>query len=316
MKIIVTGGCGYVGSILVKKLIKNHFVRVIDNQWFGNYLPENKNLEIIKADIRDISKDENFKGYDAIIHLANIANDPSVDLDPSLSWEVNVLAAKKLIEISIKNNLKKFIYASSGSVYGIKDELNVTEDLDLFPISTYNKTKMICERLLLSYKDKIELFIVRPATVCGFSPRMRFDVSVNMLTLQALKKKKLTIFGGKQIRPAIHIDDMVSLYEHCLFSNIETGIYNAGFENISILDLGKKIQKIINCEIEIKKDVNDPRSYRLSSKKLLDTGFKKKFSVEDAILQLKKLYEENKLVENDSCYTVKWMKRILHVDRN
>jgi nucleoside-diphosphate-sugar epimerase len=301
---------------LVKKLIKNHFVRVIDNQWFGNYLPENKNLEIIKADIRDISKDENFKGYDAIIHLANIANDPSVDLDPSLSWEVNVLAAKKLIEISIKNNLKKFIYASSGSVYGIKDELNVTEDLDLLPISTYNKTKMICERLLLSYKDKIELFIVRPATVCGFSPRMRFDVSVNMLTLQALKKKKLTIFGGKQIRPAIHIDDMVSLYEHCLFSNIETGIYNAGFENISILDLGKKIQKIINCEIEIKKDVNDPRSYRLSSKKLLDTGFKKKFSVEDAILQLKKLYEENKLVENDSCYTVKWMKKILHVDRN
>lgn len=316
MKIIVTGGCGYVGSILVKKLIKNHFVRVIDNQWFGNYLPENKNLEIVKADIRDISKDENFKGYDAIIHLANIANDPSVDLDPSLSWEVNVLAAKKLIEISIKNNLKKFIYASSGSVYGIKDELNVTEDLDLFPISTYNKTKMICERLLLSYKDKIELFIVRPATVCGFSPRMRFDVSVNMLTLQALKKKKITIFGGKQIRPAIHIDDMVSLYEHFLFSSIETGIYNAGFENISILDLGKKIQKIINCEIEIKKDVNDPRSYRLSSKKLLDTGFKKNFSVEDAILQLKKLYEENKLIENDSCYTVKWMKKILHVDRN
>ena len=226
------------------------------------------------------------------------------------------MAAKKLIEISIKNNLKKFIYASSGSVYGIKDELNVTEDLDLFPISTYNKTKMICERLLLSYKDKIELFIVRPATVCGFSPRMRFDVSVNMLTLQALKKKKITIFGGKQIRPAIHIDDMVSLYEHFLFSNIETGIYNAGFENISILDLGKKIQKIINCEIEIKKDVNDPRSYRLSSKKLLDTGFKKNFSVEDAILQLKKLYEENKLIENDSCYTVKWMKKILHVDRN
>lgn len=316
MKIIVTGGCGYVGSVLVKKLIKNHFVRVIDNQWFGNYLPANKSSEIVKADIRDISKDENFKGYDAIIHLANIANDPSVDLDPSLSWEVNVLAAKKLIEISIKNNLKKFIYASSGSVYGIKDELNVTEDLDLFPISTYNKTKMICERLLLSYKDKIELFIIRPATVCGFSPRMRFDVSVNMLTLQALKKKKITIFGGKQIRPAIHIDDMVSLYEYFLFSSIETGIYNAGFENISILDLGKKIQKIINCEIEIKKDVNDPRSYRLSSKKLLDTGFKKKFSVEDAILQLKKLNEENKLVENDSCYTVKWMKKILHVDRN
>lgn len=316
MKIIITGGCGYVGTVLVSKLIKNHFVRVIDNQWFGNYLPKNKNLEIIKADIRDINEHKDFKGFDAIIHLANIANDPSVDLDPTLSWEVNVLAAKKLIEISIKNDLKKFIYASSGSVYGIKDELDVTEDLDLVPISAYNKTKMICERLLLSYKDEIDLFVARPATVCGFSPRMRFDVSVNMLTLQALKNKKITIFGGKQIRPAIHIDDMVSLYEHFLFSDVKTGIYNAGFENISILDLGEKIKKIIDCEIEIQ-DINDPRSYRQSSEKLLRTGFKKKFSVEDAILQLKKLYEENKLIESDNCYTVKWMKeKILNAERN
>lgn len=316
MKIIVTGGCGYVGSVLVNKLVKNHFVKVIDNQWFGNYLPNNKNLEIIKADIRDINDNINFRGFDAIIHLANIANDPSVDLDPTLSWEVNVLAAKKLVEICIKNNLKKFIYASSGSVYGIKDEPNVTEDLDLVPISTYNKTKMICERLLLSYKDKIDLFVARPATVCGYSPRMRFDVSVNMLTLQALKNNKITIFGGKQIRPAIHIDDMVALYEHFLFSGVKAGIYNAGFENISILELGKKIQKIINCEIEIK-DINDPRSYRQSSEKLLRTGFKKNYSVEDAILQLKNLYEANKLVENDNCYTVKWMKeKILNAERN
>ena len=316
MKIIVTGGCGYVGSVLVNKLIKKHFVKVIDNQWFGNYLPKNNNLEIVKADIRDINEDITFKGYDAIIHLANIANDPSVDLDPTLSWEVNVLATKKLVEMCINNNLKKFIYASSGSVYGIKDELNVTEDLDLVPISTYNKTKMICERLLLSYKDKIDLFIARPATVCGYSPRMRFDVSVNMLTLQALKNQKITIFGGKQIRPAIHIEDMVALYEHFLFSDIKTGIYNAGFENISILDLGKKIQKIISCDIEFK-DINDIRSYRQSSEKLLSTGFKKNYSVEDAILQLKELYEANKLVENDSCYTVKWMKeKILNAERN
>ncbi len=307
MKIIVTGGCGYVGSVLVNKLIQKHYVKVIDNQWFGNFLPKNKNLEIEKLDIRDISDKIDLKGYDSIIHLANIANDPSVDLDPTLSWEVNVLSAKKLIEVCIKNKIKKFIYASSGSVYGIKNEKNVTEDLDLMPISTYNKTKMICERVFLSYKNDIDVLIARPATVCGYSPRMRFDVSVNLLTLQALKKKKITILGGEQTRPAIHINDMVSLYEHFLFSNIENGIYNAGFENISILELGKKIKQKINCEIEIKES-NDPRSYRLSSEKLLKTGFKQNFFINDAIDQLKELYNNNKLIENDSCYTVKWMK--------
>jgi len=307
MKIIVTGGCGYVGSVLVNKLIQKHYVKVIDNQWFGNFLPKNKNLEIEKLDIRDISDKLDLRGYDSIIHLANIANDPSVDLDPTLSWEVNVLSAKKLIEVCIKNKIKKFIYASSGSVYGIKNEKNVTEDLDLVPISTYNKTKMICERVFLSYKNDIDVLIARPATVCGYSPRMRFDVSVNLLTLQALKKKKITILGGEQTRPAIHINDMVSLYEHFLFSNIENGIYNAGFENISILELGKKIKQKINCEIEIKES-NDPRSYRLSSEKLLKTGFKQNFFINDAIDQLKELYNNNKLIENDSCYTVKWMK--------
>lgn len=316
MKIIITGGCGYVGSVLVNKLIKNHVVTVIDNQWFGNFLPEHKNLTVHKFDIREIPDDFDFRGYDACIHLANIANDPSVDLDPTLSWEVNVLAAKKLVELCIKNKLDKFIYASSGSVYGIKSEDKVTEDLDLVPISTYNKTKMICERLLLSYKDKINIFVARPATVCGLSPRMRFDVSVNLLTLQALTKKKLTILGGSQTRPAIHIDDMVSLYEHFLFSKIDPGIYNAGFENISILELGKKIQEIISCDIEIKQS-NDPRSYRQSSEKLLKTGFKQKFFVNDAIKQIKALYEENKLIVDDSCYTVKWMKeKILNAKRN
>ena len=299
MKIIVTGGCGYVGSVLVNKLIQKHYVKVIDNQWFGNFLPKNKNLEIEKLDIRDISDKLDLKGYDSIIHLANIANDPIVDLEPTLSWEVNDFYSKKLIEVCIKNKIKKFIYASSGSVYGIKNEKNVTEDLDLVPISTYNKTKMICERVFLSYKNDIDVLIARPATVCGYSPRMRFDVSVNLLTLQALKKKKITILGGEQTRPAIHINDMVSLYEHFLFSNIENGIYNAGFENISILELGEKIKQKINCEIEIKES-NDPRSYRLSSEKLLKTGFKQNFFINDAIDQLKELYNNNKLIENDS----------------
>lgn len=307
MKVIITGGCGYVGSVLVNKLIKNNFVKVIDTEWFGNHLKADANLSIEKIDIRNIKNDLDLKGYDAMIHLANIANDPGAALDPSLSWEVNVLAAKKLVEMCIKNKIPKFIYASSGSVYGVKDEDKVTEDLELLPISIYNKTKMICERVLLSYKNEINLIIIRPATVCGYSPRMRFDLSVNMLTFQALTNKKIIIFGGKQTRPNIHIEDMISVYEHFLYNNFENGIYNAGFENTSILELGKKIQKIINCEIEIRDD-NDPRSYRQSSEKLLSTGFKPKLSIEDAINHLSQLHKEGKLFSDKSCYTVDWMK--------
>ena len=191
-KIFITGGCGYVGSLMINTFLNKYSIKNVDNQWFGNKLKEDYNLTNIKEDIRNLSGDFIENDTYAVIHLANIANDPSVELDQTLSWEVNVLAAKNLIEKSIKAGVKKFIYASSGSVYGVKSEEKVTEDLDLVPISAYNKTKMICERLLLSYKDKIDVYIIRPATVCGLSPRMRFDVSVNMLTLQALKNKKIT----------------------------------------------------------------------------------------------------------------------------
>ena len=209
MNIMVTGGCGYIGTQLVNLLLKNNFhVLVIDTQWFGNYLLKHKNLKIKKKDIRDLNLSD-FKNINSIIHLANIANDPSVELNPTLSWEVNVLASQKLIELSIKAGLKHFIYASSGSVYGIKRERKVTEDLDLVPISIYNKTKMISERVLLSYAEKIKVHCIRPATVSGYSDRMRLDLSVNMLTFQALKNKKITVFGGKQIRPNIHIKDMI-----------------------------------------------------------------------------------------------------------
>ena len=192
MKILVTGGCGYIGTPLIQSLLKqNHKITCIDNQWFGCYLQKHKNLRIIKKDIRDL-KDKYFKNIDTVIHLANIANDPAVKLLPTLSWDVNVLASYKLINQCVDNKVKKFIYASSGSVYGIKDEENVTEDLDLVPISVYNKTKMCAERIFLSYKDKIKIHCIRPATVCGMSPRMRLDVSVNMLTFQALNV--LTMF--------------------------------------------------------------------------------------------------------------------------
>ena len=307
-KLYITGGCGYVGSLMIQKFLEKYDIQNVDTQWFGNKLIKSNNLVNIKEDIRNLSGEFIKKNTYAVIHLANIANDPSVELDQTLSWEVNVLAAKNLIEKSIKAGVKKFIYASSGSVYGVKSEMKVTEDLDLVPISVYNKTKMICERLLLSYRDKIDVYIVRPATVCGLSPRMRFDVSVNLLTLQALKNKKITIMGGSQTRPNIHINDMIGVYEHILTNDVGQGIYNAGFENISILDLGKKIQSKIDCEIEIIES-NDPRSYRQCSDKLIETGFEQKFNIDNAIEEISDAFYSNNLVDDDSCYTVKWMKK-------
>ena len=306
-KLFITGGCGYVGSLMIQSFLDKYIIKNVDTQWFGNKLKEDKNLTNIKADIRNLSGDFVDKNTYAVIHLANIANDPSVELDQTLSWEVNVLAAKNLIEKSIKAGVKKFIYASSGSVYGIKTEKNVTEDLDLVPISTYNKTKMVCERLLLSYRDKIDVYIVRPATVCGLSPRMRFDVSVNMLTLQALKNKQITIMGGNQTRPNIHINDMIRVYEHILVNDIDQGIYNAGFENISILDLGNKIKNKVDCEIKIIES-NDPRSYRQCSDKLIQTGFEQKFNIDNAIDEISNAFYNKNLIDDDSCNTVKWMK--------
>jgi nucleoside-diphosphate-sugar epimerase len=257
-KILITGGCGYVGSLMIDKFLSKYQIKNIDTQWFGNNLKNHENLINVKEDIRNLKSDFIEKNTYAVIHLANIANDPSVELDQVLSWEINVLAAKNLIEQSIKSGVKKFIYASSGSVYGVKSEDKVTEDLDLVPISSYNKTKMICERLLMSYKDQIEIFIVRPATVCGLSPRMRFDVSVNLLTLQALKNKVIKILGGNQTRPNINIKDMIRVYEYFIENNIKPGVYNAGFENMSILDLGKRIQekvKQVGFEWENKEQV-------------------------------------------------------------
>ena len=214
MKILITGGCGFTGHLLTNDLIHlGHTVTVIDTQWFGNFLKPQKKLKILKLDVRNYTKIP-LKGVDVVVHLANIANDPSVELNPSLSWEVNVLATQKLIERSILNKVKQFIFASSGSVYGIKKEKKVTENLSLVPISTYNKTKMIAERILKSYEKDIKIHCIRPATVCGFSPRMRLDVSVNMLTFQALKNNLMTVFGGNQIRPNIHIQDLVNVYKH------------------------------------------------------------------------------------------------------
>ena len=310
MKILLTGGCGYIGTNLTEALLDlGHDVTVVDIMWFGNYLKPHKNLDITQADIRDINKIP-MDGVDTVIHLANIANDPTGDLNARLTWEVNALSSKFLIEKAMEKKVKKFIFASSGSVYGIKEELQVTEDLPLVPITDYNKTKMISESVLLSYRDKITLYIIRPATVCGYSPRMRLDLSVSLLTMHALTKGEITVFGGKQIRPNIHMNDMVSVYLHLLdLDSEDAGIYNAGFENISILDIANKVSDQIPSEIVVTES-DDPRSYRLNSDKLLKTGFRPKWNVENGIHDVIKAYEEGKLEAEDRYYNMKIMMQL------
>ena len=310
MRILVTGGCGYKGTVLTKKLLEQgNEVIVVDTQWFGNHLESHACLEIIKEDIRETDNIP-MDGVEAVIHLANIANDPGVELNPSLSWEVNVLATQQLADRSVRSGVKQFIFASSGSVYGVKEEAQVTEDLPLVPISVYNKTKMVAERVLLSFQEKIRIHCVRPATVCGWSPRMRLDISVNMLTLQALKNGVITVFGGQQTRPNIHIQDMIRVYQHFLKNpNLDSGCYNAGFENISILDIAQQVVKKVPAEIQVT-DSNDPRSYRQNSDKLTATGFFPRYSVADAIDEVIDRYKDGELVDSDQCYTVKWMKQL------
>lgn len=306
MKILVTGGCGFKGHILVPKLLaRGYEVIVFDTQWFGNYLVPNKHLSVIKGDVRNIDSIP-LDGVDCIIHLSSIANDPCGDLNPQLTWEVSALATMQLADQAKRRGIKRFIYASSGSVYGVKEELQVTEELELKPISEYNKTKMVGERVLLSFMDEMVVQIVRPATVCGYSPRMRLDVSVNLLTMQALSKGQITVFGGDQVRPNIHIDDVTDLYLHLIDHPEITGIFNAGFENISIMDIAKMVTKYIPVEIAVTPS-NDPRSYRINSDKLIATGFKPTKTVDDAIREIIEKYRAGELKEEDRYYNLRWM---------
>jgi len=291
--ILITGGGGYIGTNLVHSLLnENYKLKVIDTFWFGNYLKKNKNLQILKKDIRNLSK-QDMGNPDCIIHLASIANDPAAELDPGLTWNVNVLATYNLINLAVKKGVKKFIFASSGSVYGVKKEKKVTEELNLEPLSEYNKSKMIGERILLSYKKDIDLTILRPATVCGYSPSMRLDVTVNALTFAALSKRKIKVYGGKQIRPNLNIHDMVDVYKFFLKKKFEKDkhindtIFNVGFENLSILNIAKKINKSLKLKSKIfVEPSNDLRSYRQNSDKIISKGFKPKKKL---ITQLKKL---------------------------
>ena len=275
--------------------------------WFGNFLPSNENLTILTKDVRDI-KTEDLDNVSKVIHLASVANDPCGDLNPELTWEVSALATMKLVDACLKMGVQQFIYASSGSVYGVKQEAQVTEELSLVPISGYNKTKMIAERVLLSYQNNINIQIIRPATVCGLSPRMRLDVSVNMLTMQALNKGLITVLGGDQTRPNIHIEDITDIYLFFLDNPGHVGIFNAGFENLTILEIAKKIKEKQGQLLEIKPS-NDPRSYRVNSDKLLKTGFTPKRTVSHAIEEISLAFKAGKLDDDDNKYNLRWMKQ-------
>ncbi len=323
-KVLITGGAGYVGAVLVPKLLQIGFqVKVLDWYIYGknvfNNVPNRLNLQEIKGDIRDRKMlMRQLKGVDAVIHLAAISNDPSFELNSTLGKEVNYTASKSLVDIAKKSGVKRFIYASTSSVYGVKKEKNVSEDLSLNPLTDYSKYKALIEKYLLSKQSNdFTVLILRPATVCGYSPRMRLDLTVNMLTIQALVNHKITVFGGSQKRPNIHIQDMADIYIRSLKlppKKINGEIFNVGYENYTVLSIAKKIKKTLGdntISLEVLPSV-DKRSYHISSKKIYQKlGFRAKHSVEEAIRDIQKAFLTGKFIEpltNPSYYNIKMMK--------
>lgn len=319
--ILITGGAGYVGSVLVPFLLKkNYKITVLDLMIYGQTLPQHPNLNIVKGDIRDQGLlNKIIKNIDTVIHLACISNDPSFELNPELGKDINLNSFTPLVEISKKNNVRKFIYASSSSVYGVKNEKNVHEEMSLEPLTDYSRFKADCEKILFKYKsDNFITIVLRPATVCGFSPRQRLDLVVNILTNLAFHKREITVLGGGQLRPNIHIQDMARAYE--LFIEIDDKkingeIFNIGFENKTVDQLSSNVKEIIGEDIKILRSVsNDNRSYHISSDKIFKLlNFKPEFTISDAINDLKKAFENKLLIDplnNENYYNIKKMKNI------
>ena len=317
-KIVITGGAGYVGSVLTPYLIsKGHKITVLDLMLYGDTLKKDKNLKIVKGDIRNIELlKEIIKGNDIVIHLACISNDPSFELNPTLGKEINLDAFTPLVEISKNFGIKKFIYASSSSVYGVKTEKNVNESMSLEPLTDYSKFKADCEKILFRYDSKnFTTVALRPATVCGYSPRQRLDLVVNILTNLAYHNREITIFGGDQLRPNIHIQDMAKAYE--LFIDVDDEkingkIFNVGFENLTVNQLASEVQKVIGADVTIKKlPTNDNRSYHISSKKIQEElGFVTNYNILNAIEDLKYAFDKNLLsdcLRNENYFNIKKM---------
>jgi nucleoside-diphosphate-sugar epimerase len=307
----VTGGAGYVGAVLIPKLLERGYeVRVLDLFLFGrDVLPQtNRDLECIQGDIRDEGLlGDALPGCDAVIHLACISNDPSFELNPTLSKTINFDAFEPLVSISKHSGVRRFIYASTSSVYGVSDEPEVTEEHPLVPLTDYNKFKGLCEPILLKYQSpEFTTVIVRPATVCGYSPRQRLDLTVNILTNLAVNNRKITIFGGSQQRPNIHIDDIAELYVDLLerpAEQIAGKTFNAAYQNHTVSELGEMVRKVVTehmpelGEIAVETTPsNDLRSYHVSSAKIQrELGWAPKRSVEDAIVDLCGAFKAGKL---------------------
>ena len=312
-KILITGGAGYVGTTLVPILLElNYKVLVVDaflfggflnkKNNFGNYLPKHKNLKIIKKNILSL-KENDLNGIDSVIHLASIANDNASDLDPKLTWEISCLGTKHLCDLAKNNNVKKFIFVSSGSVYGIKKEKKVNEELSCKPISDYNKTKIVAEKIVESYGKYFKYYNIRPATLYGPSPRMRLDLTMNILTKHAALNNHINVFGGKQWRPFLHVRDMANVCVHFLKKNLKQGSYNASDGNLRVIDKAKIIQKFNkNCKIKVTKS-NDIRSYRVSSEKLIKTGFKIKHKLVPSLNEMYEMFKEGKIKDLPNFYS-------------
>jgi nucleoside-diphosphate-sugar epimerase len=324
MHVLVAGGAGYVGARLVPELLKAGYeVTVLDLYIYGeDVLEKHPKLKEIKGDIRDLKVIEKvLKQVDAVIHLACISNDPSFELNPMLGKSINLDSFEPFVKLCKKKKIKRFIYASSSSVYGIKSEANVTEDMSLEPLTDYSKFKAACEKILFKYADDDFICtVLRPATVCGYSPRQRLDVIVNILTNLAYNTGTVKITGGSQMRPNIHIEDMVNAYIYVLGMDkdkIQKEIFNVGFHNHTVEKLGSMVADIVSKKkkVEIlKESTNDNRSYHISSQKIIDKlGFKFDHSIEEAISDLIKAFEEGKLVntlQNSRYFNIKTMKEI------
>ena len=320
--VFITGGAGYVGAVLVPRLLKEgHMVTVLDLMIYGDdVLPEHPNLRVIKGDIRnqELLK-SSIPGHDVVIHLACISNDPSFELNPSLGKSINLDAFRPLVELSREAGVQRFFYASSSSVYGIKEEKDVHEEMELEPLTDYSRFKVECEKILSEYQyDDFTTATIRPATVCGYSPRQRLDVVVNILTNLAYHKRQINVFGGSQLRPNIHIDDMVEVYMVLLKApkeKIAGEIFNAGDENQSVLDLAKMVQAVVGEDVKlVTTPSDDNRSYHISSQKIReDLGFQARHTIRDAVTDLLEAFEKSQLpnsLEDEIYFNIRRMQSL------
>ncbi len=323
--ILVTGGAGYVGAVLVPKLLHEGYrVKVIDLYIYGDdvlaAVKGHPNLKEVKGDIRDRDLlEKEITGTDVVIHLACISNDPSYELNPDLGKSINYDAFVNLVDVSRKSGVKRFIYASSSSVYGIKDEPEVTEDLPLEPLTDYSKYKALCEEVLIdAANNDFIVTIIRPSTVCGYSPRMRLDLTVNILTNHAINKGQITVFGGEQKRPNLHIEDMADLYLFLLEQpeeKIHKKIYNVGYENFRVKEIAEMVRDTLGGNVPIvTTPTNDKRSYHVSSRKIKEElGFEAKHTIEEAVKDLCEAFDKGQLPEpldNEMYFNIKRMQNL------